>query len=86
MLGKLDEAEEARLRELVAVYQRMRAKDAAAVFNGLEDEVLVEVASRMREQNLAEILGAMAPERARRLTTLMIEKSRPPASAADLLD
>lgn len=84
LLGQLDEAQEERVRSLVDVYQRMRAKDAAAVFNGLEEDVLIAVASRMRQQNLAEILGQMAPDRARRLTQLLLEQSRPPATAAEL--
>lgn len=85
LLGQLDEAQEQRLTSLVDVYQRMRAKDAATVFDGLDDEVLVQVASRMRQQNLAEVMGRMSPERARRLTTMLAERSRPPADGQDLL-
>lgn len=86
LLGQLDEAQERRLANLVDVYQRMRAKDAAAVFDGLEDAVMVQVASRMRQANLAEVMGNMEPERARRLTQMLAELSRPPADGADLLE
>ena len=86
LLGQLDEAQELRLANLVDVYQRMRAKDAAAVFDGLEDDVMVQVASRMRQQNLAEVMGNMEPTRARQLTQRLAELSRPPASAQDLLE
>jgi flagellar motility protein MotE (MotC chaperone) len=84
MLGQLDEAQEQRIAGLVAVYQKMRAKDAAAVFNGLDDEVLLNVASRMKQANLADILGQMSPERARKLTKMLAESKRPlgPAPAA----
>lgn len=85
LLGQLDEAQEQRLTSLVDVYQRMRAKDAATVFDGLEDEVLVQVASRMRQQNLAEVMGRMTPDRARRLTQMLAERSRPPADGQELL-
>jgi flagellar motility protein MotE (MotC chaperone) len=85
LLGQLDEAQEARLASLVDVYQRMRAKDAATVFDGLEDDVLVQVASRMRQTNLAEVMGRMDPVRARRLTQMLAERSRPPADGQDLL-
>lgn len=85
LLGQLDEAQEERLTALVDVYQRMRARDAAAVFDGLEDEVLVQVASRMRQANLAEIMGRMNPERARRLTTMLADRARPPSGGGDLL-
>lgn len=85
LLGRLDETQEARLASLVDVYQRMRAKDAAAVFDGLDDGVLVQVASRMRQANLAEVMGRMEPGRARRLTQMLAERARPPANAEDLL-
>ncbi len=86
LLGQLDEAQETRLRNLVNVYERMRAKDAAAVFDGLEDEVLVQVASRMRQANLAEVMGRMDPNRARALTQMLADRARPPTSGGNLLD
>ena len=85
LLGRLDEAQEQRLASLVDVYQRMRAKDAAAVFDGLNDEVLVQVASRMRQANLAEVMGRMDPNRARALTQMLADRARPPTGGDDLL-
>jgi flagellar motility protein MotE (MotC chaperone) len=73
LLGQADQEQDKRLAGLVDVYQRMRAKDAAEVFNALEDDVLLQVASRMKQQNLAEIMGAMDPARARALTRLMAQ-------------
>jgi flagellar motility protein MotE (MotC chaperone) len=55
------------------------------VFDGLEDDVLVQVASRMRQANLAEIMGRMNPERARALTTMLADRARPPTGGGDLL-
>lgn len=81
LLGNLDEAQEERMRSLVDVYQRMRAKDAAAVFDGLDDGVLVQVASRMRQANLAEVMGRMDPARARALTQMLAERARPPTTS-----
>lgn len=86
LLGRLDEAQEQRLASLVDVYQRMRAKDAAAVFDGLDDDVLVQVASRMRQANLAEVMGRMDPARARTLTQMLAARARPPAGASDLVN
>jgi flagellar motility protein MotE (MotC chaperone) len=56
------------------------------VFNILEDDVLVQVASRMRQQNLAEIMGRMDPLRARHLTTLLAERNRVAQDAQEILD
>lgn len=86
LLGQLDEAQEQRLRSLVDVYTRMRAKDAAAVFDGLDDDVLVQVASRMREANLAEVMGRMDPTRARALTQMLADRARPPTDGASLVN
>lgn len=86
LLGQLDEAQEQRLASLVDVYQRMRAKDAATVFDGLDDDVLVQVASRMRQANLAEVMGRMDPTRARALTQMLADRARPPTSGGNLLE
>lgn len=85
LLGNLDEAQAQRINALVDVYQRMRAKDAATVFDGLDDEVLIQVAGRMRQANLAEVMGRMDPERARALTQMLAERARPPADGDALL-
>jgi flagellar motility protein MotE (MotC chaperone) len=71
LLVQVDDAQDKRIASLVDVYQRMRAKDAAAVFDALDDDVLVQVASRMKQASLAEILGKMTPARARELTRLL---------------
>ncbi|MES1201022.1 MAG: hypothetical protein ABUS57_06190 [Pseudomonadota bacterium] len=86
LLGQLDAAQERRLAALVDVYQRMRAKDAATVFDGLDDGVLLQVAGRMRQANLAEVMGHMQPARARVLTQMLADQSRPPTSGQALLD
>ncbi|MGE0046897.1 MAG: MotE family protein, partial [Hyphomonadaceae bacterium] len=66
-----------RMAGLVDVYQRMRAKDAATVFDTLDEPTLLQVASRMRQQNLAEVMGRMQPARARRLTQMLAERANP---------
>jgi flagellar motility protein MotE (MotC chaperone) len=80
LLGQVDEEQARRLATLVDVYQRMRAKDAASVFDALDENVLIEVAARMRQQNLAEIMARMNPERARALTVKLAETRLPPAT------
>ena len=68
LTGQVDQAQTQRIASLVDVYQRMRAKDAAAVFDALDQEVLVDVASHMKQASLAEVMGKMSPARARQLT------------------
>ena len=65
---ELDEREQARLARLVAVYENMKPKRAAAIFDRLELEVLLRVATRMKERKLSLILSYMEPGRAREIT------------------
>jgi flagellar motility protein MotE (MotC chaperone) len=61
--------EEAGLRGLVKLYEGMRPRDAAAIFDDLDMPVLVPIVDRMREARAAPVMAAMRPERARALTT-----------------
>jgi flagellar motility protein MotE (MotC chaperone) len=60
--------EEAGLRGLVKLYEGMRPRDAATIFNELDMAVLTPIMDRMREAKAAPVLGAMQPDRARALT------------------
>ena len=84
LIGKMDAEQETRTNALVSIYQKMRAKDAAAIFDALDQDVLVAVASRMKDQSLAEILGLMQPAAARRLTTALAQAKKLPEEAAGL--
>jgi flagellar motility protein MotE (MotC chaperone) len=62
------EREEAGWRGLVKLYEGMRPRDAAQIFDDLEMSVLVQLVDRMREAKAAPVIGTMRPERARELT------------------
>ncbi len=63
------EHDEANWRGLVKLYEAMRPRDAAAIFNDLDKAVLLAVLDRMKEAKAAPVLAAMLPERARQATT-----------------
>ncbi|MEO1090601.1 MAG: hypothetical protein AAFX81_08210 [Pseudomonadota bacterium] len=67
-LAELQAADEERLVGLVKLYEKMRPKSAAAIFDALAFDVLVPLTLRMKEAKLAPILAAMEPRVARRLT------------------
>lgn len=69
MIEKVEADEEARLQQLVAIYEKMKGKDAAKIFDRLDQDVMLKVAVRMREAKLATILAKMDAGRARFLTT-----------------
>ncbi|PJK28247.1 MotE family protein [Minwuia thermotolerans] len=68
LVKKHDEAEEYRFARLVKVYEKMKAKDAARIFEQIEMDVLIEVSARMKETSIAGIMAEMTPERAQELT------------------
>lgn len=73
------ERDEANWRSLVKTYETMRPRDAAAIFNELEQPVLIQVLDRMKEAKVAPILAAMQPERARTATSELARwRSRQP--------
>jgi flagellar motility protein MotE (MotC chaperone) len=69
LVGEAEAEEEERLQQLVRMYESMRAKSAAAIFDRLELPVILAVARRMREARMAAILAAMDPARARVVTS-----------------
>ena len=59
---------------LVKTYEDMKPRDAAAIFNVLDTDVLLEVLDRMDERKVAPILAGMLPERARQATQMLARK------------
>ena len=54
---------------LVKVYETMKPREAATIFNEMDMNVLLHVIDRMKEAKAALVLGAMQPDRARLVTT-----------------
>lgn len=73
---KKDEAEAARFKGLVTMYENMKARDAAKIFDRLEIGVLLEVASQINPRRMADILAQMAPETAERLTVEFANRAK----------
>jgi flagellar motility protein MotE (MotC chaperone) len=74
-LAKKEEAEAARLKNLVTMYENMKAKDAARIFDRLEMRILVEVASLINPRRMSDILGQMSAEAAERLTVELANRA-----------
>lgn len=58
-------------KELVTMYESMRAKDAAKIFDGLDINVLYEVVRRMDPRKASDVIGKMQPKSAERLTVAL---------------
>jgi flagellar motility protein MotE (MotC chaperone) len=74
--------EEANWRGLVKVYESMKPRDAATIFNDLDMQVLLPVLDRMKDTKAAPVLAAMQPDKARLATTnlaqLRLKQTAPP--------
>ena len=69
--------EEARaIKNLVIMYESMKPKDAARVFDRLGLDVLVPVVQQMNPRKMSEVLAAMAPDRAEKLTVALATGGR----------
>jgi flagellar motility protein MotE (MotC chaperone) len=77
-----NEAENARFKGLVTMYEGMKPKDAARVFDRLEMPVLIEIASQIAPRKMSDIMGLMSPEAAERLTVELARRASGNRSAA----
>ncbi|WP_157733001.1 hypothetical protein [Bosea sp. AS-1] len=72
-------AEESKaIKSLVIMYEAMKPKDAARVFDRLNLDVLVPVVQQMNPRKMSEVLAAMSPERAEKLTIALATSGRGP--------
>ena len=79
MLKQQTDEEEKRIKSLVKIYEGMKAKDAARIFNTLDMDILVRVMAGMSERKLSPILASMEPDRARSVTILLAEQKSLPS-------
>ena len=75
ILNQASSDQKAQIESLVKIYETMKPKDAAKIFEALDLPVLLGVIQKMREQKAALILADMAPAKAKEITTALI-KSR----------
>jgi len=64
-----------RFKSIVVMYENMKSKDAARIFDRLDMNVLVDVSTQMKPAKMAEILGQMTPESAERLTVELARRA-----------
>jgi flagellar motility protein MotE (MotC chaperone) len=76
------EADAARFKGIVTMYENMKPKDAAKVFDRLEMNVLYQIASQIQPRKMSDILGLMQPEAAERLTVELARRASGDKSAS----
>jgi len=75
------QADAARLKGLVTMYENMKAKDAAKIFDRLEMRVLIDVVSLINPRRMSDIMAQMQPEMAEKLTVELANRASGTESA-----
>jgi len=86
LLVEQSEEETQRIASLVKIYEGMKAKDAARIFNTLDLDVLMQVVTKMSERKSAPIIAAMDAERARTVTVMLAEQKQLPDITEDFFN
>ncbi|MTJ82620.1 MAG: hypothetical protein F8N37_16650 [Telmatospirillum sp.] len=68
MLKQVDDQDDGKMKSLVKIYENMKPKDAAKIFEKLDMPILLGVITHMKEQKVAPIMEQMEPGSAKQLT------------------
>ncbi|MGB0551483.1 MAG: MotE family protein [Alphaproteobacteria bacterium] len=79
LLKQQDKQEKAKINQLVAIYENMKPKDAANIFDELEMPVLLQVIKNMKERKVAPVIASMSADKARSLTKELADQRKLPA-------
>lgn len=83
LLKKHDKQKEEQLRSVVKIYENMKPKDAARIFEQLDMSILLDVVERMREAKVAPVLANMTPAKAKAVTAAMAQRRALPKPQAN---
>lgn len=78
LLKQRNAADERQLQSLVKIYENMKPKAAAQIFEEMDMDVLLDVVSRMNERKVSPILALVSPTRAKELTYELAERRQMP--------
>ena len=73
LIKTYDAEQDEKMGSLVKIYENMKPKDAARIFEEMEMDTLLLVAERMKERKLAPVMARMNPAKAKEMT---VELSR----------
>lgn len=68
LITEYDDQHASKVGSLVKIYENMKPKDAARIFEELDMDTLLLVAERMKERSLAAVMSNMNPSKARDMT------------------
>lgn len=78
LLGQASEAQQAQLENLVKIYEIMKPKEAAKIFEALEMPVLLGVVQKMKPARTAAVMAEMNPDKAKEITIALTKRDQLP--------
>jgi len=72
---KKEEAEASRFKNIVTMYENMKAKDAAKIFDRLDMKILIEVATQFNPRKMSDVMAQMSSEAAEKLTVELANRA-----------
>jgi len=82
-VGEKQQQEKDEIAGLVTMYESMKPKDAARIFDRLSLPILLKVVRQMKPRKMADILAKMSPEAAEKLTVAIASNSAVPAQSEE---
>ena len=79
LIKTYNDEQNAKLQSLVKIYENMKPRDAARIFEELDMDTLLMVAERMKERKLAPIMAKMDPTKATQITVELSRLRQMPA-------
>jgi len=83
LIERYDEQYTAKIASLIKIYENMKPKDAARIFEELDMDTLLLVAERMKERKLAAVMAEMDPGKARDVTQDLAQRRLNAMSAGE---
>lgn len=74
-MGTRDKVEAERFKSIVSMYENMKPKDAARIFDRLDMKILVEVSTQINPRKMSEIMAQMSSDAAERLTVELANRA-----------
>lgn len=74
LLKRHNKQREKQMKSVVKIYEKMKPKDAARIFEQLDMAILLDVVERMREAKTAPIMANMSPVKAKAVTAAMARR------------
>ncbi|MDH5771574.1 MAG: hypothetical protein OEY84_00400 [Rhodospirillaceae bacterium] len=78
LIKQYDGQQDSQLASLVKIYENMKPKDAARIFEEMEMATLLMVAERMKERSLAPVMAKMDPIKAKEMTVELAKMRKLP--------